>query len=240
MSDVCGNSAGLLTVEFWGPMACFCPPYAKVDRLSYAVPTPSALRGTLASVYCKPAEFWWAIRKIEIMRPIKYLSVRRNEVKRRLSDRGMRPIDVTACRTQRAMTVLKDVRYRVTAQITPADGCRRPLAALTDQAVRRFEKGQCFQQPYLGLRECICDFALSDGLGRPIQESMDLNLMVFDTHVPYDNRKNAPFSSSLYHAVMQDGVILVPDYDSPEVIKLGRGILAGPAEGSDAYVAGTV
>lgn len=209
----------MLTVEFWGDMACFCPPYAKVDRLSYAVPTPSAMRGALASVYCKPAEFWWAVRKIEVMNPIRYMSMTRNEVTNKMG-RNQKPLTVTDCRTQRAMTVLKDVRYRVTAEIIPAKTSSRPIEALYAQAIRRFEKGQCFQQPYLGIRECLCDFALSDGSGEPIRESMDLNLMVFDTHVPYDNRKDAPFVSSLYHAVMEDGTILVPDYNSPEVIKL--------------------
>lgn len=213
----------MITVEFWGPLACFCPPYAKVDRLTYPVPTPSALRGALASVYGKPSEFWWAIRKIEIMNPIRYISIKRNEVTKRLS--GSTPIDVTACRTQRAMTCLKDVRYRVTADIVPARGSNKNPGALYDQAIRRFTKGQCFQQPYLGLRECVCDFKLSDTYDDPIHESMDLNLMVFDTHVPYDNRKDAPFSSSLYHAIMTDGVILVPDYDSPDVIKLPSPIL---------------
>ena len=30
-----------ITVEVWGDFACFTPPYAKVERLSYPFPTPS-------------------------------------------------------------------------------------------------------------------------------------------------------------------------------------------------------
>lgn len=221
----------MIAVEFWGPMACFCPPYAKVDRLSYPVPTPSAMRGALASVYGKPAEFWWAVRRIEVLSPIRYVSVMRNEVKKRLSGKSVIDISNSADRAQRAMTALKDVHYRVFADIVLAPGCIRPLGSLIDQAERRFRNGQCFQQPYLGIRECVCDFGLSDGKADPICESMDLNLMVFDTHVPYDNRRDAPFSQSLYHAVMRDGVIEVPDYDSPEVLKLGPN--AGYVQGAE-------
>lgn len=216
----------VITVEFWGPMAMFCPPYAKVDRFSYPVPTPSAIRGALASVYSKPAEFYWAVRKIEVMNPIKRISVKRNEVTKRYM-RG-EPICADDCRTQRAFGALKNVRYRVTAEMVPARGnLRKPMAAIADQAVRRFEKGQCFQQPYLGTRECVCDFAMADMGRTPIDLDMDLNLMVFDTHVPYDNRKDAPFSMSLYHAVMVGGAIIVPDYDDDQVIKLPDSIGMG-------------
>ncbi len=211
----------MFQVEFWGPMACFCPPYAKVDRLSYPVPTPSAVRGALASVYSKPAEFWWAVEKIEVMNPIAYISFRRNEVGRRLDPKRLGCIDASdpKVRSQRMMVCLKDVRYRVTARIVGVVGGHKPLSALYAQAERRFSTGQCFQQPYLGLRECVCDFAIADGAGDPIPDCFDFGFMTYDTHVPYDNRKDAPFVKSLYHAVMDRGVILVPDYDSVDVIK---------------------
>ena len=40
-----------ITVEVWGDFACFSPPYAKVERLSYPFPTPSAARGILSAIY---------------------------------------------------------------------------------------------------------------------------------------------------------------------------------------------
>lgn len=211
----------MVKVDFWGEMACFTPPYGKVDRLSYPVPTPSAVRGMMASIYEKPAEFWWAIRKIEVMKPIEYMSVYRNEVTKKLT--GTTPLDMSdpKSHTQRMMSVLTDVKYRVTAEIIPAKGFTHPLRSLEEQAIRRITKGQCFQRPYLGLRECVCYFSLADEEADPIQETRDMGLMVYDPYDPSDNRKDATPFLSLYRAVMVNGVIEVPDYNSPEVLKLG-------------------
>ena len=38
-----------------GDYACFTRPEMKVERVSYDVPTPSALEGLLKSIYWKPA-----------------------------------------------------------------------------------------------------------------------------------------------------------------------------------------
>jgi len=38
-----------------GDYACFSRPEMKVERVSYDVPTPSALEGLIKSVYWKPA-----------------------------------------------------------------------------------------------------------------------------------------------------------------------------------------
>lgn len=210
-----------IVLDLWGPYACFTPPYAKVDRYSYAVPTPSAIRGILNAIYGKPEEFYWIIRRIEVMRPVRYVQCKRNEVKAVLGGKA-KPICVEDQRTQRSMAMLKDVRYRVTAAI--AARVSGGSLALRNQAVRRIEKGQCFFQPYLGVRECECYFAPADAGALPIRETMDLNLMVYDTHDP--TAVQPGFSGvdlSLYHCVMEDGVIEVPEYGSPAVLKMGGG-----------------
>lgn len=214
------------TVDLWGPRACFTPPYAKVERLSLPVPTPSALRGTLDGIYCKPAEFYWTIDEIQVLNPIRYQSCRRNELTSKCS--GARPID--SSRTQRAMTMLTDVCYRVTATMHPrykdADFAKR----ISAQMERRLSEGKCFYQPYFGIRECVCNFAPGGYLAdkTPIPVTQDFGLMTFDTHVPGRNTPgNADLDLSLYHCTMVDGVIRVPDYDSPEVLKLGRVLTAG-------------
>ena len=50
-----------------GDYACFARPEMKVERVSYDVPTPSALEGLIKSVYWKPAvllctQVLWASR----------------------------------------------------------------------------------------------------------------------------------------------------------------------------------
>ena len=105
-----------ISVTVWGDLACFTSPTTKVERLSQAVPTPSAARGILSSVYAKPKEFFWMVTKIEVLKPIRYISVRRNEVKSILGN-NMEPISAEDERTQRQTVFLYDVRYRITAQI---------------------------------------------------------------------------------------------------------------------------
>ena len=105
-----------ISIEVWGDFACFTPPYAKVERLTYPFPTPSACRGILSAIYSKPAEFYWQIDRIEILNPIQYISFKRNEVKTRVNNKV---IYTDEERTQRQTVALKDVRYRITASICP-------------------------------------------------------------------------------------------------------------------------
>lgn len=217
---------GEICIEVWGDFASFAPPYAKVERTTYPIPTPSAIRGVLSSIYCKPAEFYWQVTKIEVLKPIRYMSFMRNEVKSTVSVKG----DVSSSilytdeeRTQRQTQVLKDVRYRITARICPREGYGGTLEQLYCQALRRIRGGKAYCQPSLGMKEFVGYFEESDGTWQPIDVSMDLGLMVYDVFDLHDYSVRAKTQPrvSLYHAVMEHGVIHVPDYDSDEVLKGG-------------------
>lgn len=209
-----------VTIEVWGDFACFSPPYGKVERLTYPVPTPSAARGILSSIYAKPKEFHYEVRRIEVLNPIRYISFKRNEVKVKVLDT---PISTEDERTQRQTVALQDVRYRITAQIIPHEGFS--AASLYEQAMRRIRGGKCFHQPCLGLREFVAYFEESDGTREPIADSMDLGWMVYDVFDLHDHSvsKKAKPKLSLFHAVMNHGVIEVPPYDSPEIMRGGAG-----------------
>ena len=217
---------GEICIEVWGDFASFSPPYAKVERLTYPFPTPSAMRGLLSSIYSKSAEFYWQVTKIEVLNPIRYMNFMRNEVKSTVSiksDVENSFLYTDEDRTQRQTQVLKDVRYRITARICPRKEFSGTLEQLHCQALRRIRGGKTFMQPSLGMREFVCYFEESDGSRPPIDVSMDLGLMVydvFDLH-DYSVRAKTKPSLSLYHAVMEHGVIHVPDYDSEEVLKGG-------------------
>lgn len=213
-----------VSVEFWGDFACFSPPYEKVERLSYPFPTPSAARGMLSAIYCKPKEFYWQVTKIEVLSPISYISFKRNEVKETVSDR---PINTDDCRTQRQTTALRDVRYRITAAICPRPDFTGTKEQLYQQALRRIRSGKCFMQPCLGLREFAAYFEESDGTRPPISLDYDAGLMVYDVFDLHDFslRKKARPQLSLFYAVMKQGVIQVPPYDDPQVLKTGGGKL---------------
>ena len=207
-----------ITIEVWGHFACFSAPYAKVERLTYPFPTPSAARGILSAIYMKPKEFRWQINRIEVLNPICYISFKRNEIK---CTAGSEPISTEEERTQRQTTALQNVRYRIAASILPRPAFAGKKTQLYEQALRRIRSGKCYFQPALGLREFVCYFEESDGMRRPIRQSMDAGLMVYDLFAPGDVEvaKKAKIKMSLFHAVMENGVISVPPYDSSEVLK---------------------
>lgn len=210
-----------IVLEVWGDFACFSNPAGgKVERLSYPFPTPSAARGILSAVYSKPPEFFWQINRIEVLNPIRYISFKRNEVKSTVRDR---PIYTDEDRTQRQTVALRDVRYRIAASIVPRETFSGTAEQLYRQALRRIRSGKVFAQPSLGLREFVAYFEESDGARAPIPADMDAGLMVYDVFDLYDYevRKKARPQLSLFHAVMKQGVIQVPPYDSPEVLKGG-------------------
>ena len=237
------------TIEVWGDFACFSRPELKVERFSYPVITPSAARGIFDAIYCKPnrdpsqVQFYWQVRKIEVLNPISYIALRRNEVKEVANvtaiERWMRgsadpePIwadgdkDLLGTdekgRTQRQTMALRNVRYRLHAEIRPWPEHERKLPALEAQFLRRARKGKCFYQPYFGCREFPAFFELVEE-AKPQTSSevpdQDLGLMLYDV---FDlSRPGGPYdepSISFFHAVLREGSIEVPEYASPEVLK---------------------
>ena len=209
-----------------GEFACFTRPEMKVERVSYDVITPSSARAIFEAILWKPA-IQWQVTKIEVLNPIKWMNLRRNEVESIVSTRtaksamtcgeGRLGIYVDEQRQQRASLLLKDVRYRLHAefQMTDKAGPQDSAAKFADMFRRRAEKGQCFNQPYLGCREFSCDFALVDAADgpEPIQQSSDLGFMLYDL----DYGDPASPQPLFFRANMQDGVVAVPDRSSPEV-----------------------
>lgn len=234
------------TLEVWGDFACFSRPELKVERFSYPVITPSAARGIFDAIYAKPAEFRWAVTRIEVLAQPSFIALRRNEVKEKVNvhavlawmggHREPEPLwadgdrDLTGSdekgRTQRQTMALKDVRYRLHAEIRPWPGHEGRLMALEAQFRRRAERGKCFQQPYFGCREFPAYFKLAEpGSGpSPAPLDQDLGFMlydVFDLSRP-GTAQDSP-AVSLFRAALRGGVLAVPDYASSEVLKAGGG-----------------
>lgn len=109
-------------LEIWGDYACFTRPEMKVERVSYDVITPSAARAIFEAILWKPA-IEWNITKIEVLNPIKWINVRRNEIgkvatvptaKQMAGIPGVpMGIYIEDERQQRAGLFLRDVRYRI-------------------------------------------------------------------------------------------------------------------------------
>ena len=124
-----------VVVDIYGKFACFTRSNAKVERVSYDAPTPSACRGALEAIYFKPGEFHYQIKKIEIMKPIRYINIKRNEVNKKAVLDG-EPIIVEESRTQRNNIYLRDVYYRIHAEIIKEKGCEERVTqqSLIDQS----------------------------------------------------------------------------------------------------------
>ena len=217
-------------LEVWGDYACFTRPEMKVERVSYDVMTPSAARAIFEAILWKPA-IRWNVTKIEVLNPIKWISVRRNEVgktipnptAKQLSGESNAPmgIFIEDERQQRAGLFLKDVRYRVYGyfDFIPPEKREENISTSPEfwadqqeatEIVRMFErrakKGQCFHRPYLGCREFACYFRLvnpGEELERPIDETRDLGFMLYDMNFEDANDPTPQF----FRAYMEKGVV---------------------------------
>ena len=208
-----------IVFETYGKFALFTRPESKVERLTYPVPTPSAIRGLLAAIYSKPVEFYWQVNRIEVLNDIQFISLKLNEVKYKA---GKKPILVEDTRTQRNSTFLRDVRYRIYASIKKRPGFDGTLGQLYEQAQRRIKQGKCYFQPCFGTRECTAYFEEIDMTRKPIDESLDVGIMLYDVYDLNDFSIGPKPSVSVYEAKMINGVIEVPDFNSPLVKKEGK------------------
>ncbi len=170
-------------LKVWGENACFTRPEMKVERVSYDVMTPSAARGVLEAILWKPA-ICWHVERIDVLNPVRWESVRRNEVGGRMSPRS-EGIFIEDQRQQRAGLFLRKVAYTIHAHfsMTPKAGVEDNINKFQEMFVRRAQKGQCFNQPYLGCREFSAHFELipdESSLPEPARDTRDLGWMLYD------------------------------------------------------------
>lgn len=227
-------------LEVWGDFACFSRPELKVERFSYPIITPSAARGIFDAIYCKPnkdptqAQFRWQITKIEMLEPVAYIALRRNEVDSVASIANVKkwmrgsaeaqPLMVSQAQ-QRQTMALKNVRYRITGEVRPFPRHASKQQSLEAQFIRRATQGKCFHQPCFGCREfpAYYRYVKHEGLNderEPFDYTQDLGMIlydVFDLRVPNDSFA-LPFIS-VFRAKIENGVLDIPPYDSDEVLK---------------------
>lgn len=216
-------------LELSGPYACFTRPEMKVERVSYDVMTPSAARACFEAILWKPA-IRWHVRRIEVLKPIRWINLRRNEVSSVISVANVKkamngtPVDLSIYaddsseRAQRAGLFLRDVAYRAHADLEFLRE-RDPDATATkyqEMFERRARRGQCVNQPYLGCREFAARFRLVDAPeAEPaaINETRDLGFMLHDL----DFSTPADPQPRFFRAQLEGGVVQVPAWNSEEV-----------------------
>lgn len=210
-----------------GDYACFTRPEMKVERVSYDVPTPSAARGILEAIHWKPA-IRWIIDAIHVLEPIRFQSIRRNEVggkapagkiksAMKRGDLADLQLLVDEDRQQRASTVLVKPAYVIEAhfELTDKASAEDNEGKHLDIFNRRAARGQCFHQPCLGTREFAAHFELLPAdapLPEAIGETRDLGFMLFDIDHQARDRP-----SLFFRALMENGIVRVPSPNSPEI-----------------------
>lgn len=205
-------------VKVWGDYALFTRPEMKVERCSYDVMTPSAARGILEAIYWHPG-MKWLVDKIYVVNPIQFTSIRRNEVKSKISASNVLPvyngttknlyISTRSDIVQRSSLLLRDVSYIIEAHFEMTDKANASdnPGKFKDIIMRRLKRGECFHTPYFGCREfpanfCLCtDEKITTAYDQ--EEQRDLGFMLYD--MDYSDPED--ISPMFFRAVMRHGII---------------------------------
>lgn len=209
-----------------GDYALFSRPEMKVERVSYDVPTPSALAGLISGIYWHPG-VRYRIDRIHVLKPIRFVNIRRNEVSEKLlpsavkkqmdGSKGDISIYTKECISQRASLLLKDVRYGVEAhfELTDEKDEDQTPEKCYNILLRRLRRGQHFAQPCLGCREFPAQVTLTDKIPQsPLTGDADLGYMLYDLQYKKDEDDRSLDSADprFYRPHMVNGVIDVAKY----------------------------
>ena len=214
-----------VSVFVWGDFALFTRPEARVERVTYPVPTHSACRGILEAILWKPQFRWW-VRRVRILRPIRTIAIRRNEVQGVISPKAvLRLMDDPSTyepffadsmeakgrgRTQRQTIALRDVAYEITASVHLPNGysATDPPIKYRDIFADRVRKGQCHSTPVFGCREFPAFFGpeLPEDIVVEPPPDEDLGMMLLDI-----SRKNGKARPVFFEARLRGGVVEFPE-----------------------------
>ena len=216
-------------VRVKGKYACFTRPEFKTERVSFDVMTPSSARGILEAIHWKPA-IVWRIDRIHVLNPIRFDTIRRNEVGSKIPMRtvqgamksgGELGLFVENDRQQRGTQLLRDVDYVIEAHfdLTTRAGQEDNQGKHLDIFNRRLAKGQCHHMPCLGCREFAAEVMPLEG-GIPVSSLVgetDLGWMLYDLVYP-EPGNNGEITPQFFRARMLNGIMQIPAHDSEEVV----------------------
>ncbi|MFD2115580.1 type I-C CRISPR-associated protein Cas5c [Paenibacillus yanchengensis] len=203
--------------EVYGDYALFTDPLTKLggEKLSYQVPTYSALQGIVESIYWKPTLIMY-IDAVRVMKPI------------RMESKGMRPLDYGGGNTLAHYAYLRDVHYQVKAHFE-FNLHRDDLAFDRNEhkhhnILQRALKVGGRRDIFLGARECQgyvepCVF----GEGESYYDAYPdiyLGTMIHGINYPDETGKEE-LAVRLWNPVMKHGTI---DFIRPEACTLVRPI----------------
>ena len=176
----------------------------------------------MEAIYWHPG-LRWVIDKISVKNPIRFTSVRRNEVKSKVSASNVlqayngadKPLYISTKEdiVQRASLILRDVSYVIEAHFEMTDQANETdnPGKFKDIMMRRLKRGECYHMPYFGCREfpahfCLCEEEVIHTIYDEIPEK-DLGFMLYD--MDYSNKED--IQPMFFRAVMKRGVIDLRD-----------------------------
>ena len=208
-------------VRVWGDLALFSRPEMKVEPCSYDMMTPSAARGILEAIYWHPG-MRWIVDRIYLRKPVRFTSIRRNEVKSKISannvlsvmNGGDKPLFISSKEdiVQRAAVLLRDVDYVIEAHFEMTDnaGPCDNSGKFKDIVMRRLRRGECYHMPYFGCREFPANFELFEQENVDtayVGEEKDLGYMLYD----FDYSNPEDIQPMFFRAVLTNGILDVRD-----------------------------
>ncbi|MCD1261222.1 type I-C CRISPR-associated protein Cas5 [Paenibacillus athensensis] len=193
-----------------GPYALFTDPLTKLggEKLTYSVPTYSAIKGVVESLYWKPT-ITIVVDKIRVMKAI------------RMESKGVRPMDYGGGNSLAYATYLRDVAYEVQAHFE--FNLNRPDLAHDrnehkhHNVMKRALKAGGRRDIFLGARECQayvepCVFGEAAGFYDHYEGEIHFGTMVHGLNYPDETGRNQ-LEVRLWNPVMRNGVI---EFDRPE------------------------
>jgi CRISPR-associated protein Cas5d len=169
-----------IKVKVWSEFGCFTSNAHKIERVSYNVPTPTACRGILESVYWHP-QVEWDIIGVQMLNPIRYVGFTLNEVEN-IKVKRDKPIVVNV-RQQRTNQVLYKPCFNIHAMMKPKPGFDYSYVMKgIDIFNRRIKDGRYFRQPFMGMSNFMAYIDLADDTKphESLMNTVDLGIMLSD------------------------------------------------------------
>jgi len=207
-----------LFVKVYGEHACFTHPALKTERSTYPVMTPSAAEAVLRSIYWKP-QFIYTIDCIHVLNEIKTEQIMRNEIKnftfpRSISEIKEVFINNQKTKTQRLTEVLINPAYVIEARQIMLPGFNDQPTRIKHEEIftRRVEKRQCFRQPFLGMKEFMCNFDVyNPETDKAIDSSKKLGVMLHYILYPDATTACEVITPTFFNAKLESGILHVPE-----------------------------
>ena len=195
-----------LKFQAWGDRACFTQPLYHVERATYDVPTPSAVVGIAEAIHWHPG-MHYRVTLIEVLKPIRHLSMRTNEV----TCVSSKPFDVEKFRTQRNNVYLWDVHYVFTVHFELDGSAAHNIPANTDIFRRRLRKGQLHRTPYFGMLPYVCHVSEAPESYQTIEQGVDrpLGPLLYGR-----NYQKSPPEPMMFNARLVNGTVRIPPYQA--------------------------